>query len=84
MIKTPHMLAVEVRHRRPLQQLLREAWEGDPSYHGVARALGITPQTARRWMIALALEPYATLRRRPRGATQAKQSMATSRGKRQA
>ena len=71
MLKTSHMLAVESRHRRPLQQLLRLAWEGEPSYHGVVRALEITPQTARRWMIAMALEPYSTLRKRWRGARSA-------------
>jgi len=58
------MLAVEERYHKHLEQLLREAWEGEPSYHGVSRALGITPQTARRGMIALALEPYATLRKK--------------------
>ncbi len=67
MLKTPHMFAVEARFRRPLEQILREAWERTPSSHSVARALGITPQTVRRWMIALALEPHSTLRKRRDG-----------------
>ena len=63
-VRKPYkMRQLEAARGQPIETILQDAWNQTPSFGRVARALRLTPQTARRWVSMLGLEPHSVLRK---------------------
>lgn len=66
-VRKPYkMQQLEAKYGKPIETILQDAWDETPSFGRVARALNLTPQTARRWVSMLGLEPHSVLRKASR------------------
>ena len=63
-VKKPYkMRQLEATYGKPIETILQDAWDKTPSFGRVARTLNLTPQTSRRWIAMLGLEPHSVLRK---------------------